>query len=140
MADAYVDTDVLIRLLTGDDPAKQDAAASLFERGERVERGERTLGAPDTVIGDAVYVLRSARLYHAARPDIAAMLTALVRLPHFQLTNRDAVLTALALYGRTALDFGDCMLIASMQREQNTTLYSYDQDFDNIPGVRRLEP
>lgn len=57
MADAYVDTDVLIRLLTGDDLAKQAAAAALFER---VERGELTLAAPDTVIGDAVYVLRSA--------------------------------------------------------------------------------
>lgn len=68
------------------------------------------------------------------------MLGALVRLPHFRLSNRDAVLAALARYGRTALDFGDCMLIASMQLEQITTLYSYDHDFDQLPDIRRQEP
>ncbi|MBM4418991.1 MAG: type II toxin-antitoxin system VapC family toxin [Chloroflexi bacterium] len=32
MTDPYVDTDVLIRLITGDDPTKQMAAARLFHR------------------------------------------------------------------------------------------------------------
>lgn len=54
MALPFVDTDVLIRLLTGDDPAKQAQAADLFEQ---VERGELQLAAPNTVIADAVYVL-----------------------------------------------------------------------------------
>lgn len=57
----YIDTDVIIRLLTGDDPQKQTAAKALFEQ---VERGTLTIAAPDTVIADAVFVLSSPRLYH----------------------------------------------------------------------------
>lgn len=61
MAIPFVDTDVIIRLLTGDDPVKQAQAASLFEQ---VEQGKLSLAAPDTVIADAVFVLASPRLYH----------------------------------------------------------------------------
>lgn len=85
----YVDT-VIIRLLTGDDPVKQ--AAALFQR---VEDGSLTLAAPDMVIGDAVSVLASPRLYNLARAQVAALLTALVRLSHFRLQNKRAVLAAL---------------------------------------------
>ncbi len=73
----YLDTDVIIRLLTGDDPAKQAAASALFEH---VEKGSLTIAAPDTVIADAVYVLTSPRLYNLSRAHVAALLTALIRL------------------------------------------------------------
>jgi predicted nucleic acid-binding protein len=54
MAHPYVDTDVIIRLLTGDDVVKHEAARGLFEQ---VEQGSLTLAAPDAVIADAVFVL-----------------------------------------------------------------------------------
>jgi predicted nucleic acid-binding protein len=64
MAHPYVDTDVIIRLPTGDDPAKQQAARELFEQ---VEQGALTLAAPDTVIADAVFVLASKKWYNKSR-------------------------------------------------------------------------
>ena len=133
----FVDTDVIIRLLTGDDPAKQAAADALFER---VEKGEITLAAPDTVIADAVYVLASPRLYGLPRPEVAAQLSTLVALPAFQVQNRAAVLAALALYARTSLDFGDALLVAAMQEHGAHVLYSYDSDFDRLAGLDRHEP
>ena len=75
MSDPFVDTDVLIRLLTGDDPAKQAASSALFER---VQSGELTLVAPDTVIADAVYVLSSRRLYNLPRLEVQELLSAFV--------------------------------------------------------------
>ncbi len=51
MTQPFIDTDVIIRFLTGDDPEKQAAASSLFEQ---VEQGLLTIAAPDTVIADAV--------------------------------------------------------------------------------------
>ena len=64
MPTPFVDTDIIIRLLTGDAPVKQTKAAGLFEQ---VEQGHLLLAAPDTVIADAVFVLASPRLYHMAR-------------------------------------------------------------------------
>jgi uncharacterized protein len=137
MTQPFIDTDVIIRFLTGDDPEKQAAASALFEQ---VEQGLLAVQAPDTVIADAVYVLSSPRLYHLARGEILEMLAALVRLPQFHIQNRWSVLQALDIYASTRLDFGDALIIASMQQQGSRVLYSYDADFDRIEGITRREP
>ncbi|HEX6796496.1 MAG TPA: PIN domain-containing protein [Ktedonobacterales bacterium] len=133
----FVDTDVIIRLLTGDDPTKQAAAKALFEQ---VEQGTLTVAAPVTVIADAVYVLSSARLYHLPRTQVSALLSALVSLPHFRIRNRRAVLRALELYAPTNLDFGDVFIAASMEQLGAHVLYSYDKGFDRLSGIQRQQP
>ena len=137
MTQPFIDTDVIIRLLTGDDPEKQAAATALFEQ---VEQGMLTVTAPDTVIADAVYVLSSPRLYHLARGEVRELLMALVHLPHFQVQNRLAVSRALELYGSSKLDFGDVLIIASMELQHSEILYSYDDDFDRFDRIIRQEP
>lgn len=137
MTDPHVDTDILIRLLTGDDPAKQAAAAALFQQ---VEEGTLVVAAPDTVIADAVFVLSSKRLYNKPRAEIAAMLTALARLPGFHVANRRDMLRALSIYGGSNLDFGDAMIAASAELSGASQVYSYEHDFDHIPGIQRIEP
>ncbi len=133
-----VDTDVIIRLLTGDDPEKQRKAQALFEQ---VEQGKLTLSAPDTVIADAVFVLSSRHLYNRPPAEVAALLTPLARMPAFHVQNRRAVLTALHLYGTTPhLDFGDALIVAFMRQSGSQIVYSYDTDFDGLPGIARQEP
>lgn len=102
--------------------------------------GNLTVAAPETVIADAVYVLASRALYGLPRAQIAAMLTALVRLPHFQVRNRRSILDALGLYATTNLDFGVAMIVTAMRHAGSQELYSYDTDFDRIVGIRRREP
>lgn len=132
-----INTDIVIRLVTGDDAVKQQAAPGIFTQ---LETGQLELSAPVTMIADAVYVLQSARLYHLQRPVIVAALSTLVNIPGFHVHDRDTVLEALTIYGSTHLDFGDAYIVASMRRDGSDTLYSYDRDFDNIPGVSRREP
>lgn len=138
MAEPFVDTSIIIRLVTGDDLAKQAAAAQLFKD---VEDGKLTVRAPDTMIADAVFVLAGRRTYSLPRAQIAAALARLVRIPGFRVQNRATVLRALDLYGSSArLDFGDTMILAAMEDRQTQEVYSYDTDFDGIAGVVRLEP
>src|SRR5688500_7524001 len=123
MADPFLDTDVLIRLLTGDDPRKQAEAAALLTR---VEAGELSLTVVDTAIADAVYVLASPRLYHLPRTRIRELLTPLLRLSHLKLSNRRALLRALELYATYAfLDFGDALIVATMESAGAHVVYSY---------------
>jgi predicted nucleic acid-binding protein len=135
MNDAFVDTDVIIRFVAGDDPAKQ--AAALFRR---VQAGTETLRAPDTVIADAMFVLSSRRLYNFSRERIRSELVTLLRYPHFRVHNRRLLIRALDIYAGTALDFGDAMIAATMERRGDRALYSYDHDFDRLPGITRHEP
>lgn len=137
MAEPFVDTDLIIRLLTGDDKEKQRKAKSFFER---IERGELRVSAPLTVIADTVYVLSSPRLYHLPRTEIAALLTPLLRLPGFRIAQRPLVIQALDIYRKHNCDFGDAVIIASMYRSESKILYSFDEDFDHLEGITRREP
>ncbi len=138
MSNPYLDTDVIIRLLTGDDPEKQAAARVLFEQ---VEQGRLTVTAPQTVIADAVYVLHSKRLYNKPKEEVTALLIPLVALPGFKIANRRAVLAALWLYGaHPKLDFTDALLIALMHHAGPPAVYNYDTDYDSFAGITRQEP
>lgn len=137
MSFPFVDTDVIIRFLTGDDPKKQAAASALFEQ---VEQEQLIVAAPDTVVADAVFVLSSPRLYHVSREEVRELLTPLVRLTHFHVQNQQSVLRALEIYASTKLDFGDTLIIASMEQQGSHTLYSYDTDFDRFKNIARQEP
>jgi predicted nucleic acid-binding protein len=138
MNEPCIDTSVIIRLVSGDDPAKQAASVQLFQA---VEQGRLTVIAPDTVIADAVFVLTSPRTYRMPRPVVAAALARLVRLPAFKVQNRRAVLRALDLFGSTTrLDFGDALIVAVAEQQKSSTVYSYDTDFDAFPGLTRQEP
>lgn len=134
---AYVDTDVIVRFIAGDDPAKMRAAAALFTA---VEEGHLALACPVTVIADAVYVLTARQLYALDRGLVTAALRALVDLPRFHVDRRRAVQRALDLFAQTRLDFGDAMLVATMEAAGVATLYSYDRDFDRLPQLSRREP
>jgi len=137
MSKPFVDTDVLIRLVTGDDPQKQAEARVLFKK---VETGDLTLLARETVIADAVFVLSSRQLYHLPREEIRDLLTPILRLPDLKIHCRRTVVRALDIHASTNLDFGDAFIVASMQALGSNLLYSYDRDSDRIQGVTRRSP
>ena len=137
MVDSYIDTDVIIRLLTGDDQQKRKDATALFEK---VAQGDIVLFAPDTVIADAVFVLSSPKLYDLPRAEIRYLLTALLRYPNFKVENKQVVIKALDFYADKNIDFGDAMLVVLTQQSEGRLIYSYDHDFDRIPDIKRKEP
>jgi len=133
----FIDTDVIIRFLTGDDLEKQAEAAALFEQ---VQGAKLAVAAPVTVVADAVDVLSSPRLYDLPRTAVYRLLAPLVRLPGLRIRNRRAVIRALDLYAGTNLDFGDALIVAEMERVRSRVVCSYDAHFDRIPAIRRLLP
>lgn len=137
MSDPFVDTDVIIRLLSGDDLKKQAEASALFQA---VEAGKLQVTAPVTVIADAVYVLSSPRLYRKGRTEVRDLLATLVRLTGFKIHHRHTVLNALDIYASSNLDFGDALIVASMEESDSQILYSYDADFDRFAAITRRVP
>ena len=136
-ADAYIDTDVIIRLLTGDDPKKQARAATLFDQ---VEKGAIRLAVPVLVIAEVVFVLSSPRLYHLPRTEVVGLLLPLLRLQNFTIQKRRTVFKALDLYLATSLSFTDAYIAASMQQVGPKAVYSYDRGYDRLEGIDRKEP
>lgn len=133
----FVDTNIIVRLLARDDPIKMARCRALFERAAR---GELELVTSESVILEVVQVLSSPRLYRMARADLAAVLRPLIEIKGLRLDHKRSVLRALDLYESTKLDFTDCLAIEHARRAGLRGIYSYDQGFDRVPGVRRLEP
>lgn len=134
---AFIDTDIIIRLLTGDDPKKKQQAIKLFKK---VAAETLELHAGETVIADAVYVLSSKKLYSLSRENIRDLLSALLQYSNFKLDNKNTIIDALDIYASTNLDFGDALLVVLTQQSKEKIIYSYDHDFDKFPKIIRQEP
>lgn len=133
----FIDANVFIRYLTRDDPQKADACFDLFQRAKRDEVALVTIEA---VIAEVVYVLSSKNLYALPRAKIRALLYPLLSLPGLKLVGRKTYLRALDVYASYKIDFEDAVIVAQMERQEETDLYSYDRHFDQVPGITRIEP
>ena len=133
----FIDANIFIRHLTNDVPDKAQACLELFQKAQR---REVALTTSEAVIAEVVYVLSSKQLYHLPREEIRKLLYPLLSLSGLKLTHRKVYLRALDLYATYPIDFEDAVLVAQMERQGVTELYSYDRDFERVPGITRLEP
>ena len=97
-----VDTNVLVRLLTGDEPAETARARAIFER--------ETVLLAKTVILEAEWVLR--RLYRFGPVRIAEAFAAVVALPDLVCEDAGAVADAIQ-WMRGGMDFAAALHLAS---------------------------
>ncbi len=134
----FVDTNIIIRYLTQDDP---DQAARAKQVLDQVAAGTLLVTTSETIIGELVFVLSSPRLYDLPRDEIRYHLTAILSMRGLRVPHKRMYLRALELYATTPrLDFADALSIAHMERSKLTTILSFDTDFDGIPGITRREP
>ena len=132
----HIDADILVRVMTGDDPVKQAAGIQLLSR---VETGELELALAASTVAEVVHVITSPGLYGFDRESAKRGMLRIVHLAGMRVENRLTVLRALDLYSTLATSFGDAMLIATMERQGSTIVYSYDRGLTRIPGITRLE-
>jgi predicted nucleic acid-binding protein len=133
----FVDANVFLRFLTRDDPVKAERVKELLER---VERGEVALLTSESVICELVFVLCSPKLYNLNRERVRTLLLPIVSLRGLKLPNRSVFLRALDLYAGTPMDFVDALAVAHMEALKVTEVYNYDEHFDGVSGIRRIEP
>lgn len=133
----FLDTNIILRYLTKDDPDKAERCRHLLQQTE-----QRTLDLviSESVLAEVVFVLSSPALYGQPRRNIRSLLLPIVRLPGLKVPNRKTMLRALDLYAQTNLDFTDALSVAHMERLQLRTIVSYDRHFDRISGIGRREP
>jgi len=134
----FVDTNIFLRHLTGDDPDKAQACFELFRK---VQTGQVTLTTSEIVIAEVVYVLSSTQGGYGLSPaEIRQRLYPLLSLRGLKLPHRRMYLRALDLYASHPIDFEDAVIAAHMERQKLSELYSYDRHFDRLPQLARLEP
>jgi len=85
-------------------------------------------------------VLSSPRLYKLSRGAVRTVLLPIVSLEGLKLPNRSVFVRALDLYATTPMNFVDALAVAQMERRKVTEIYSYDEHFDRVAGIKRIQP
>lgn len=133
-----LDTNIIIRYLTGDDPAK---AANCLALLQRAERGEERVRLCEAHLTEAVYILSARAHYGLSHEEIRQRLMPILSLRGLKLPRKRLYRRALDIYAlHPALDFEDALAVAYMEADGLTELYSYDRDFDRVSAVTRIEP
>ncbi|MCC6173904.1 MAG: PIN domain-containing protein [Chloroflexi bacterium] len=130
-----IDTSLLIRFFTRDDPLKADRVRQVLDR---VETGQERVAISPIVVFETAFTL--AHSYKVSRARIRVLLEDLLSLRGVQLPSKTIYLHALELYANhPQLSFGDAYNASYMAASGLTELYSYDKGFDRLPELARIE-
>ncbi len=127
---ALLDTNVLVRHLTGAPPAQARRATALLA-------GDDELILTDLITAELVYVLES--YYERPRNEVVEAVRSLLALPSVS-SDHELLLRAIELYEAERLDFADAYLCAASEVSGIGTVASFDRRMDRVKSVRRLEP
>ena len=132
----FVDTNLVIRYLTNDDPILADRVEQLLDDAAV---GSVQLVTTELVMAECVWVLESSyRLTHA---QIAPLIRGILATPGMDVINGDLVSKALVMYELQNIDFVDAYIAALMEKQGIKDIYSYDRKhLSRVKNINRKEP
>lgn len=128
---AFVDTNVLVRHLTGD-------PADMAVRATGYLQAEPELLLADLIVAETVYVLES--FYETPRDQIAAAMRSLIAMSSVVTVDPALLLRALEVYEVHRVDFAEAYLVACAESTGVNAVASFDRSIDRVGTVQRTEP
>jgi predicted nucleic acid-binding protein len=128
---AFVDTNVLVRHLTGD-------PADLAARATAYLDAAQELMLTDLVAAETVYVLES--FYEAPRNEVATALRSLVAFDSLICVDPALLLGAIEVYETDRIDFAEAYLVACAESTGVGKVASFDRSIDRVNTIERIEP
>ena len=128
---AFIDTNVLIRHLTGVPP-------ELAARASAYLQAEQELFLADLVVAETVYVLES--FYEAPRVQVGEAMRSLLALASIVVVDPSLLLRAIEVYETDRLDFAEAYLVACAESTGVGRVASFDRSIDRVKTVERIEP
>ncbi len=136
MTTCFVDTNLFIRYLTNDDPAKADRVERLLRDAAA---GKVRLVTAEMVIAEIVWVLESS--YELKCAEIAPLIRAILATSGLEVLNAPLVARALEHYESKNIDFIDGYIAAVMEKQGIREFYSFDRKhISRIRAISRKEP
>lgn len=128
---AFIDTNIVIRHLTGDPPEMAARASAYLHH-------ERKLWLTDLVAAETVYVLES--FYEAPREEVAQAVRSLVAFDSVVCVDPALLLRAVEVYETDHVDFAEAYLVACAESTGVGKIASFDRSVDRVDTIERIEP
>jgi len=123
-----VDTNLLVRLITRDDPRQFALAEDFIASGAWVS----TL-----VLAETSWVLGT--VYELGHDEIATVVEMMLSHEHLSLQDADVVSAALVHYRKVpALGFTDCLVLEIARKAGHLPLGTFDKRLSKLSGAERL--
>lgn len=133
---AFVDTNILLRLLIKDDESKRKACERLLEKARRKEISLYVL---PVVILEIVWVLE--KYYGLERKVIRELVDAILNTPELKVEMENVFREALKVYENRNIKFADAVMGLWGMERGILTVYTYDiKDFKKIEGLKVKTP
>jgi predicted nucleic acid-binding protein len=129
-----VDTNILLRFLSGEPAFQATAAKNLFTKAST---GEAVLDISPVIVAETYYTLLS--YYGVERKTAIEKLSSLLRQRGVRLREASQVFLAFELLRTTNVGFADAFLAAGASEEE-VPVASFDRDLDKFKGVARIDP
>lgn len=128
---AFVDTNILVRHLTGDPPHLAARASGYLAQADE-------LLLTDLIAAETVYVLES--FYEAPRAQVAEALRSLLAFDSITCVDPALLLRAVEVYEVERIDFAEAYLVACAETTGVGEILSFDRSVDRVTTVQRTEP
>jgi predicted nucleic-acid-binding protein len=128
---AFIDTNVVVRHLTGDPPDMAARASAYLAR-------EPELLLSDLIVAETVYVLES--FYETPRQQVADAVRSLIAFGSVITVDPALLLRALEVYEVHRIDFAEAYLVACAETTAVNAIASFDRSIDRVATVERTEP
>ncbi|NJM36786.1 MAG: type II toxin-antitoxin system VapC family toxin [Akkermansiaceae bacterium] len=128
-----VDTNLIIRFLTGD-PAKQASIAAEFFQS--CDAGKHVLKIPSIVVAETVFVL-TGKIYAYPRKTVAMQLTHFLNTPSFKVPELEILEKSLEIFANHKMDFADAYIAATAMIAGHSVV-TFDSDFKLIKALDAL--
>lgn len=123
-----IDTNVLVRLITRDDPRQTALAESFIAKGAWVS---------PLALAETVWVLGS--VYELNPKEQATAVEMLLNHRDLVLHDQEVVTSALALFReKPALNFSDCLMVELARKAGNLPLGTFDRSLAKVVGAQKL--
>lgn len=124
----FIDANLILRYLLNEPGA---------EKVENLLRRKEKIYLTDIVVAEVVWTLAS--FYKKEKASFIMPLEAFIS-QEFVSADKVLLTESLNIYKNFNIDYIDAYLVASMEKKKVKELYSFDRDFDKIPGIKRIEP
>jgi predicted nucleic-acid-binding protein len=122
------DSNVLVRLITGDNARQAEAAERFIEKGAWVSI---------LAIAETAWVLK--KVYGQSAAEVAAAVDMLINHKDLVLQDSDAVGAALDLFrSRPALGFPDCLMLHLARKAGHLPMGTFDRALGRVEGAQKL--
>jgi len=127
-----IDTNLLVRYLTEDDPQKARAVDVLLNRAGK---GELRILIPSIVVAELVWVLESS--YKMIADEIAKLVEAILNTPGIDVQDKRIIKAALSLYRTKEIDLIDAWIIEFAKAKDAKRIYTFDRK--HFKGTEEIE-